>query len=312
MAGWGAAGARRRPLLLGAAAAISLVASGCALVPNAPLATHPPSASSGTLAPPPGYSSSQLLVDDQFAGSSLNGANWNTFMTSKAANGSPWDGNGSGGSGEGCQNDAAYWLPAQLSVSSGLTITANERSVGNAVCNSAPWTAPWASAALTSYNHFQFDGGFVQVSAKTSNVSGSWPAIWMLPGPGAATTTDNYEIDLFEGGYTGNGANPASNFAWHLHTPGGTGGGVVNTGVDLSSGFHVYGLGWVPGQSITWYLDGTQIAQITSAQYSIPDEPMELVLSMAVASANTVGWHSQYGTGTPTTAQEQVREVQVY
>ena len=38
------------------------------------------------------------------------------------------------------------------------------------------------------------------------------------------------------------------------------------TGVDLTAGYHTYGLAWDPGQSLTWYLDGKEIAEITSAE----------------------------------------------
>src|SRR5215468_2465702 len=33
------------------------------------------------IAPPAGYSAGQLIFDDQFSGTSLNSAHWNTFMT---------------------------------------------------------------------------------------------------------------------------------------------------------------------------------------------------------------------------------------
>ena len=60
-------------------------------------------------------------------------------------------------------------------------------------------------------------------------------------------------------------------------------------GTDLGAAYHVYGLKWVPGQSLTWYVDGTQIGQVTSAQAPIPDDPMELIVALDVASPSTSG-----------------------
>ncbi|WP_143201593.1 glycoside hydrolase family 16 protein, partial [Bradyrhizobium sp. NAS96.2] len=135
-------------------------------------------------------------------------------------------------------------------------------------------------------------------------------SLWLMPGAGSSSG-DNFEIDIQEGGYTGNGpANQA--FTWHLHTPSGTVGGTVDTGIDLTAGFHTYGINWVPGQSITWYLDGKQIATVTSAQVPIPNEPMQLIMSNQVANSNTAGWHTALDSSTPSSMQMQIAEVQLY
>lgn len=262
---------------------------------------------------PAGFASSQLLLNDQFSGTSLNTSNWNPYITSAAANGAPWNSNGSGGSGTenpSLDYDSEYFLPSQLMVSNGLTIEADETPVLG-MLESTPVTYPWTSGAVSSYGKFEFSGGYLQIVAKMPAGDGMWPGLWMLPGAGNSDG-DNYEIDLFEGGYTGNGVNPNDNFAWHLHTPGGTVGGLTNVGVDLTGGYHVYGLEWVPGQSITWYLDGTQVGQVTSSEASIPTEPMELIMDLQVANASTAGWHTVVDSSTPTTTQMMIRSVQVY
>ncbi|RWP57780.1 family 16 glycosylhydrolase [Mesorhizobium sp.] len=66
----------------------------------------------------------------------------------------------------------------------------------------------------------------------------------------------------------------------------------VDSGVDLTAGFHTYGINWVPCQSITWYFDGKQMAQVTSAHVPIPNEPD------AVASRGT-GSFGHRGTSFP-------------
>lgn len=165
---------------------------------------------------------------------------------------------------------------------------------------------------VSTYGKFQFDGGYVQIKAKVPVGDGLWPGFWMLPGRGAKHG-DDFELDIFEGDYTGNQVNPIDNYAWNLHTPSGAQfGGLTSTGVDLGAGYHIYGIDWVPGQSITWYLDGKPVGMLTSAQAPIPNEPMELILDLDVASPTTAGWHTVYDSTTPSPAVVNVAEVQVY
>jgi Glycosyl hydrolases family 16 len=268
----------------------------------APTPAPTPSPPSTSLPPPPGYSN--LIFDDQFTGTTLDSSKWNTYIASKASNGYPWNSNGTGGSGGVPNgNSAAYFEPSQVSVNNALNLTAVRGS-------SQPGYA-WTSGVLSTYGKFQFRGGYIQVAAKMPSGVGMWPGIWMLPGAGCTCTTDNAEIDNFEGGFLDGSLTPLDVYAWHLHT-GSWWGGQANVGVDLSAAYHVYGLKWVAGQSITWYLDGQQVGQITSAQATIPDEPMELILSLYVATSLTSGWHTPYGPSTPSPSRMSVADVQVY
>jgi hypothetical protein len=52
------------------------------------------------LSVPARYSSSDMVLNDNFSGTTLD-TNWNSYLTSNAAQGYPWNGNGSGGSNEG-------------------------------------------------------------------------------------------------------------------------------------------------------------------------------------------------------------------
>jgi beta-glucanase (GH16 family) len=245
-----------------------------------------------------------MIFDDRFTGTTLDGSKWNTYIASKASNGYPWNSNGTGGSGGAPNgNNAAYFEPSQVSVNNGLNL--------NAVSGSGQPGYEWTSGTLSTYGKFQFQGGYVQVEAKMPDGNGMWPGLWMLPGPGG-TGGDNSEIDQFEGNFLDGTVNPLGVYAWHLHTRGTQWGSDTNVGIDLSAAFHVYGMKWVPGQSITWYLDGQQVGQITSAQATIPDEPMELILSLYVASSLTSGWHQAYGPSTPSPSRMSVAEVQVY
>ncbi len=268
-----------------------------------------------TLSPPTGFSTSDLVFNDSFSGTSLNATYWNTFMTSNSTQGGAWDSNGTGGSGLGGSNDAEYFVPGEVSVSNGLTIGAIKQSVaganyvGGAV---VPQTFAITAGVVDSYGKFEFDGGYLQISMQAPSGNGSWPSLWLLPGAGAGNVGNNFEIDIEEGGYTDGSANPNDVLSYHLHTPSGTFGGVVNTGVNLTSGYNTYGIYWVPGQSITWYLNGVEVAQITSAQATIPNEPMELIMSNQVATTATSSWHTTLGSSTPSSMPMQIADVQLY
>ncbi|MER9651709.1 family 16 glycosylhydrolase [Mesorhizobium sp. M0199] len=262
------------------------------------------------LSAPAGFASSDLVFEENFSGTALD-SDWHPYLTSNAANGWPWNSNGSGGSGMGNQFNAEYDMPSQVSVSNGqLGLTAIQQPV-NGVAQGSAQTFPVTSGAVSSYGNFEFDGGYLQISMKAPSGDGAWPGLWLMPGQGAGSSGDNFEIDMQEGGFTGSGpANQA--FSYHLHGQSGVVGGVVDSGVDLTAGFHTYGINWDPGQSITWYLDGKQMAQVTSAQAPIPNEPMELIMSNAVGNSNAAGWHTALDSSTPSSMQMQVDEVQLY
>jgi beta-glucanase (GH16 family) len=259
--------------------------------------------------------SSRLLFSDRFDGTALDRSNWNTYITSRQAKGHPWTDprpapDGSGGR-NGCSFGAQYFLPSQVSVDHGLNLTASRTSTSG-WCNQTDSvsTFAWRSGVVSTYNHFQFNGGYVSVTMKAPPGDGMWPGLWMLPGPGGHHG-DDFEIDLQEGGFAP--PTPASEtYAWNLHQGSKTWGGTVKTGADLSSSYHTYGLDWIPGQSLTWYLDGKRMANLTRAQANIPDEPMELILDLAVANTTASGWHQPYDSTTTSPSTMHVSSVQVW
>jgi beta-glucanase (GH16 family) len=263
----------------------------------------------------PASPSGHLEFDYSPSGSSLNHLDWNTFITSNGARGKPWNGNGRGGSTAANypDYDAEYDLPGQVSQHNGMIILRATKTPTQGVLNGESIVFPFASGVLSTYGKFEFTGGYVQIRAKMPKAAGMWPSLWMLPGPGG-TDGDDYEIDMFEGGADsgGRGASSRDIFAWHLHTPSGTFGDDTNSGVNLAAGFNTYGLDWIPGVSITWYLNGRVIGEVTSAQASIPDEPMELILSLQVATPATSYWHTAYTASVPVNNEMLVSSVKVY
>ncbi len=260
-------------------------------------------------------SSRSLLFSDKFEGTSLDTSKWNSYLTSRQANGHPWTdplpaqlGNGVR---NGCSYGAQYFLPSQVAVHDGLDLTAS-RTPTSGWCNQTDSVSsfPWRSGVVSSYNHFQFNGGYLSITMKAPPGNGMWPGLWMLPGPGGSHG-DDYEIDLQEGGFVPPNP-PSETYAWNLHRGSNTWGGAVTTGVDLSASYHTYSLNWVPGQSLTWYLDGKKIAKLTKAQASIPDEPMELIMDLAVAGTSASGWHQPYDSTTTSPSVLHVSNVEVW
>jgi beta-glucanase (GH16 family) len=262
------------------------------------------------LSTPAGFTASDLVFQDDFSGTTLD-STWHPYITSNAAQGVPWNTNGAGGSGQGNTYDSEYDMPSQVSVNNGtLALTATQTAVVGDIRGSAV-TFPVTSGVVSSYGNFEFTGGYLQISMKAPSGDGAWPSLWLLPGKSAGNSGDNFEIDMQEGGYTGSGpANQA--FAAHLHTASGTFGSQVDSGIDLTAGFNTYGIDWVPGKSITWYLNGKEMAQVTSADMPIPTEPMELILDNQIANSNTSGWHTALDSSTPASTQMLINGVQLY
>ena len=258
------------------------------------------------LAPPYGFSASDLVFEDRFSGASLNTRNWTTYATSAAASGHPWNGGPNGGSGLGDQFNAEYFMPSQVTVDNGLSLTAKKQTIAG-----HPATVPYTSGVVSSYGRLDFKGGFLQICMRAPSGSGSWPALWLMPGKGA-TGGDDFEIDIQEGGFTDGSANPNDLFAWHLHTPGGVVGGVVDTGIDLTAGYNTYAINWLPGRSITWYLNGKQMAQVTSAQAQIPNIPMQLMMNQSVGNSASSDFHTIASSSTPQSMTMQIADVQLY
>ena len=133
------------------------------------------------MTPPSGYTSSNLVFNDSFAGNALS-PSWNPWMADAGGGGSmsgAWFANGSGGSAVGTNSGnflADYDLPSHVAVNNGLTLTATRQSqaVGGE-------TWPWTSGVVSTEGHVAFTGGYVQVSMKQAAGNGAWPAIWLLP-----------------------------------------------------------------------------------------------------------------------------------
>lgn len=147
------------------------------------------------------------------------------------------------------------------------------------------------SGALLSKGRFAFRYGYLEVRARLSRGFALWPAIWMRDGYSGA---DYHEIDLMEGfnpfaqtiraSYFDTLANLYSVMDKALAPPGGDVGLLADgtlcreystkpgttcgAAVDLSAGYHVYGLVWT-STGYAFYLDHHLVFRSASAEDTI-------------------------------------------
>jgi beta-glucanase (GH16 family) len=139
--------------------------------------------------------------------------------------------------------------------------------------------------------------GYFEVNMKWDPVTGSWPAIWLLPVQGISGTSETGELDIFEG----QGAYPHTYYGtihdWQgssqLASNSNSNSYNLGSSVDFTQ-YHTYGCLWVPG-SVTWYFDNQPI--ITASTYSIFDQQNYFLI---VGSQEGANW--SYGNMTGVTA----------
>jgi len=260
-----------------------------------------------SMSPPAGYSSQQLIFEDQFAGTSLDTSKWNTYIGSE---GIRWNDQGLlpapySGPNTPLGEEVAMFAPSQVRVDDGLTLTAQRNT------NVLPRTYPWISGVVTTEGKFSLPSGgwYVQVKAKTPDTSqGMWPAIWFLRS--SAGRPEN-ELDLQEGGEQ-DFLDPNVEMHSNFFSDQGVIQRAVNTGLDLSAGYQVYGVQFIPHKSITGYFDGNQVWRLlASSGITITAEPYEIILQLEVASQQPIYGHTATTSVTPS-ASMKVAEVQAY
>ncbi len=270
-----------------------------------------PSQSNPAISTPPGYTSQQLIFDDRFAGTSLDTTKWTTYL---GAQGIVWNNHDtipspySAPNVPGFGGEAAMFGPSQVSVDNGLTLTAQRNT------NQYAKTYPWISGVVTTEGKVSLPstGWYVQVKAKMSDMTaGMWPAIWFMPDTKTSTVP---EIDLFEGGWRS--ANPNeimhSDYGGSATQYSGYRDIVYDTGSDLSAGYHVYGIQYIPNVAVKYFLDGNlMFEQVESDKGGVVAGTYELLLELQVASQQTSNWHT-VPTDTTESASMAIAEVKAY
>jgi beta-glucanase (GH16 family) len=247
-----------------------LAIAACAQQSRAPIA-----AGSAEAAHPPATRNipavDQMIFDDEFDGKQLDLTKWYRCFD--------WCDENVGYS-YGPPYDLEWYWKHNVSVSGGfLHLTAKKQAEQGYYFTSGVITT---GGSQTEPPSFSFQYGYMEMSAKFPPGKGMWPAFWLLPADGSWPP----EIDAMEW----QGGTPTIDYAtihWGVerngHHP--SSGTSYDTGIDLSTGFHTYGLDW-QADSVTWYFDGKAIKKFTKVN-DIPHKPMYILVDLAVG-----GWIS--------------------
>ena len=267
----------------------------------------------GGMRAPAGYTTQQMIFDDQFSGTSLDTTKWNTYL---GAQGVVWNDRGRlaapySGPNTFTNQAAAMFGPSQVGVNDGLTLTAQRNT------NAYSGTYPWLSGAVTTEGKFTLptSGWYVQARIKVPDMTqGMWPSMWFLP---SKSGTPFNEIDFVQGGFTEGGGIVNQSPLGTGYFPTGQSKPVDETvpdlGFDATAKYHTYGVEWKPRVGIKGFVDGKLVWTVTQSQVpgGIVAQPYEIVLSLQVATAADSAFHTLPTATSPGGAMK-VAEVQAY
>jgi beta-glucanase (GH16 family) len=260
--------------------------------------------------------SSRILLNEVFAGQSLNRNHWNPYICDNNSNGRPWlmqpsVAVPSSAIGEKNSFNNSYALPSAIRVDNGLTLSTYRGSkaagyswTGSVIC-SRPTSNNFGSGTVHTAG-FTFTDARVDVRAKMPDLtSGQWPAIWFLP----AWEDDGAEIDLFEGGFLVKAINSSRLMSVNLMSGGHQQQRLRDCRTDLSADYHTYSMEYRQGTSIKVFFDGLNVCTYTR---NVPVGPYFIILSNSIASGHAAHWHTQVSNSTPTINLMQVSYVRVW
>jgi beta-glucanase (GH16 family) len=218
---------------------------------------------------PPTPAKGALLLDEGFAGGSLNTNRWNPcyhWATDGCTNLS--------------NNELQWYVPGQAKVADGvLSLEADRRRVTGIDDKQFDYVSGLISGASPDRTLFAFKYGYVESRVRLPKGQGLWSALWMLP----TTRESKPEVDIFETvgeqpdtvqmhtHWEKDGQDHQRGHRWH--------------GGDMTEGWHTFGLQWEP-DSLTWYVDGQVRWRVTDTA-QIPHEDMYLLTNLAVGGALT-------------------------
>src|SRR4051794_39793183 len=174
-------------------------------------------AASVSAAPPD--STYRLSFADEFNGASLDTSKW-----SAASPG--WT----------MPNSASTASAAQVSLADGLLTLNATRTTSTA----------FSSGSISSYQKYNFAGGYVEARIQLPSTAGSWPAFWGLY-TGWPPEADIMEYPLTTNGGTSGLPNNQYNTNYHYTNSTGSaaaGAGVVTAPSNLAGTWHTFGMNW--------------------------------------------------------------------
>ena len=188
-----------------------------------------------------------LIWQDEFNGTALDGAKWNTYVGNGCAEMLCSFGN----------NELQSYQAANLTVSGGtLKILAKQENIND---------RSYSSGKITTKDKAKYTYGRYEARIKLPKGDGLWPAFWMLSNNEPyGTWPQSGEIDIMEyvatnndetlgyihyGGLWPNNKNQGKKYK------------ISNT--NLSDDFHVFAIEWEPNV-IRWYIDGVLFSTKTN------------------------------------------------
>lgn len=215
--------------------------------------------STGTQAP---WESWPVKFDPSFQGSQLDTSIWATCYH--------WAGpNGCTNYGNTHDPELEWYMASQDQVSGGeLHLVAQHESTPGYAQSGAPMEYSCRSGMVTSLPGFNFEYGYIQVTAQIPLGRGLWPALWL----GASNGQWPPEVDILEHWHYENYGKV------YLHPSSGARQGGPVTEPGIGTGWHTFGLYWTPTQLI-WYYDGTKVFATSTG---VPHQHMYLLMNVAV------------------------------
>lgn len=214
----------------------------------------------------------QMTFDDEF----------DTFNIYHDAHGNEMCGPGGVGTWQimyyNCTRTTASNNEAQEYVSSSTVATDGILTIRAAPSQGQP--LPYTSGIITTQYSFSQIYGYFEIRAQMPKGAGLWPAFWLLP----SDMSWPPEIDIMEAfGDTnpvnGGGGRTMIHYASHTPPDNQICGTWYDIGVDVTAGFHVYGVDWQP-EGITYYFDGTPYASCPPNPAS--NKPFYMLINLAV------------------------------
>ena len=213
----------------------------------------------------------QLIFDEEFDGDALDGSRWAQCYWW-------WD---PGGCTNAANDELQWYTPDNILLQDGiLRLRAQEQATLGTDGQNYPYTSGLITTGPRTWSEepvsgFDFQFGYAEVRARIPEGAGFWPTFWLLP-----TDLNAYpEIDILEF----QGSIPTRNYM-HFHYLDEAGEemnpGESWDGPDFSRDWNTFAVDWQPDR-LVWYVNGIERWRFSDQRY-IPDEPMYILLNLAV------------------------------
>ena len=222
-----------------------------------------PQASAKSAKTPPPWASWPMKFDATFQGSQLDTSVWATCYL--------YANHGCTNSGNTHDPEKEWYLATQDQLSGGvLHLVAQQEPTPGYSKLGAPEEYACRSGMVTSLPGFNFEYGYLQITAEIPLGKGLWPALWL----GATNQKWPPEIDVLEHW----GTEPYGKVYLHpLHTVSGIRQGGPVTEPGIGTGWHTFGLYWTKTR-LVWYYDGNPIFATSTG---VPEQDMYLIMNVA-------------------------------